>query len=326
MTDTVKTNGSGAGTSTTDPAEEALNMLRGTAMAGELAAKIELSQRLLSQPRDAHDLLEGAAVVVSAANDGSGESAYRTAVLAAGAISMRRNWGAALIYCRRAAEFGYRPAQVELAALSSDQEMAARAISGEDSSPDIWARLLASIDLAAHMTPPNMKSVSINPRIATVENFIAPEFCDVLVETARGRLQPIVLDADEKEENATKGDAPVGLDEAGAMRIAVTDLSLRSILLLDRITELVGLPHRGLEPPAIFRYAGAKAYPAHVDYLEPTDPERAEMIANGGQRAITFLIFLNDDFNGGETDFPSIPLQFKAKKGDALFWWNISND
>jgi hypothetical protein len=322
----AKTNGAGAGAAIANAADEALNALRGAAMAGELTAKIELSQHLLGQPRHALDLIEGTAVTVSAANDGSGESAYRTAVLAAGAISMNRKWGAALVYCRRAAELGYRPAQAELAALSSDKELAARAMSGEDSSPDIWARLWQSVNLAAHMSPPGTKTLSINPRIASVENFITPEFCDALVETARGQLEPIEMDAGDVDASELGKDAPVGLEVAGAMRFGITDLSLRSILLLDRITELVGLPHRGLEPPAVFRFAGGKDYPAHVDYLEPSDPERAEMIANNGQRAVTFLIFLNDDFSDGETVFPSIPLQFKGKKGDALFWWNIGND
>lgn len=316
MAEQGMTNGSGAGAPKTDPVEEVLNKLRASAMTGDLAAKIELSQRLLSTPRFAYDLLEGSAVTVSAANDGSGEAAYRTAVLAAGAITMRRNWPAALVYCRRAAELGYRLAQTELAALSSDRELAARALSGEDSSPDIWARLSKSVDLKAAMTPPNMKSVSINPRIACVENFLTPELCDALVESARGRLEPI----------GVAGEKPVGLEAAGAMRFGVSDLTLQVILLLDRIAELVGVPHRGLEAPAIMRFAGGKDYPAHVDYLDETDPEQREMIARGGQRAVTFLGFLNDDFSGGETNFPSLPRQFEAKKGDALFWWNIDND
>ena len=316
MADTGLTNGAGADAQKQDPVEEALNKLRASSMAGDLAAKIELSQRLLSTPRFAHNVLEGAAAAVSAANDGSGERAYRTAVLAAGAIAMRRNWGAALVYCRRAAELGYRPAQTELAALSSDQELAARAMSGEDSSPDIWARLWESVDLKAQMTPPNMKSASINPRIATVKNFVAPDVCDALVEIARGRLEPIGI----------AGENPIGLDVAGAMRFGVDDLSLQTILLLDRIAELVGVPHRGLEAPTIMRFAGGKDYPAHVDYLDPSNPEQAELIARNGQRAVSFLVFLNDDFSGGEINFPSVPMQFKAKKGDALFWWNIDND
>jgi prolyl 4-hydroxylase len=322
MTDTEKTdgvgktNGSGTGTAIVDPVEEALNALRSSAMAGEIEAKTELGQRLLGEPRHPNDLIEGAAVTVSAASDGSGEDAYRAAVLAAGAISMPRNWETALVYCRRAAELGYRPAQTELAELSGDQELAARALSGEDSASDIWAQLCDSVNLMAHMTPPTMKSISLNPRIATVENFLAPEICAALVEMARARLEPLGIEGDES----------VGVDVAGVMRLSATDLSLQLILLLDRIMELVGLPHRGLEQPAIIRFTGGKDYPAHVDYLDPADPERAEMIMNTGQRAVTFLIFLNDDFAGGETDFPSIPLQFKAKKGDALFWWNTNND
>ena len=316
MAENGMTNGSGVGSAKADPAEEELNKLRAPAMMGDLESKLELSRRLLSKPRFAHDVLEGAAAAVSAANDGSGEAAYRTAVLAAGAISMRRNWGAALVYCRRAAELGYLPAQKELASFSNDRDLAAQALSGEDLPPDFWARLVKSVDLGAAMRPPKMKSVSINPRIATVEKFLAPEICDALIDNARGRLEPIGI----------AGESPVGIDVAGAMRFGVSDVTLQVILLLDRITELVGMPHRGLEAPTILRFAGGKDYPAHVDYYDETDPEQGKMIATGGQRAVTFLVFLNDDFAGGETHFPSLPRQFEAKKGDALFWWNINND
>jgi prolyl 4-hydroxylase len=316
MAENGTTNGSGAGTPKADPANEELNKLRAPAIMGDLGAKIELGQRLLAKPRSAYEILEGAAVTVSAANDGSGEAAYRTAVLAAGAISMRRNWRTALVYCRRAAELGYVPAQEELAGLCSNRELAAQALAGGKLPPDIWARLSKSVDLNAAMTPPRMKSISINPRIATVENFLAPEVCDKLVETARDRLEPMEV----------VGESPVGIEVAGAMHFGAHDLTLQTILLLDRIAESVGVQHRGLEAPTVLRFAGGKDYPAHYDYLDKTDPNQRELIARNGQRAVTFLVFLNDDFSGGETNFPSLPRQFQAKKGDALFWWNINND
>jgi hypothetical protein len=42
-----------------------------------------------------------------------------------------------------------------------------------------------------------------------------------------------------------------------------------------------------------------------------------------GQRIATFLIYLNDDFEGGETVFPKAGLSVRPAKGDALFFANV---
>ena len=42
-----------------------------------------------------------------------------------------------------------------------------------------------------------------------------------------------------------------------------------------------------------------------------------------GQRAATLLVYLNDDYEGGETDFPRINFRFKGGLGDALIFSNI---
>merc|ERR1711939_339428 len=40
-------------------------------------------------------------------------------------------------------------------------------------------------------------------------------------------------------------------------------------------------------------------------------------------RFATVLISLNDNFEGGETDFPKLNLSFPAKAGRALVWWSV---
>lgn len=49
-------------------------------------------------------------------------------------------------------------------------------------------------------------------------------------------------------------------------------------------------------------------------------------MAGHGQRILTFLLYLNDDFEGGETEFPLAGIRHKGKKGDALFFWNVHPD
>lgn len=42
-------------------------------------------------------------------------------------------------------------------------------------------------------------------------------------------------------------------------------------------------------------------------------------------RCITFIIALNDEYEGGETEFPNLNMKFKLKKGDALFFHTLDN-
>jgi prolyl 4-hydroxylase len=34
-------------------------------------------------------------------------------------------------------------------------------------------------------------------------------------------------------------------------------------------------------------------------------------------------MYLNDDYEGGETDFPALGLRHRGRKGDALLWANV---
>ena len=40
----------------------------------------------------------------------------------------------------------------------------------------------------------------------------------------------------------------------------------------------------------------------------------------------TFLLFLNEEFEGGETTFPAAGLSFRGRTGDALFFANVTRD
>ena len=48
-----------------------------------------------------------------------------------------------------------------------------------------------------------------------------------------------------------------------------------------------------------------------------------EEIEARGQRVATFLTYLSDDYDGGETEFTEVGFKFKARKGDALIFVNV---
>jgi len=46
----------------------------------------------------------------------------------------------------------------------------------------------------------------------------------------------------------------------------------------------------------------------------------------GGQRAKSALVYLNDDFTGGETEFPKINIRVSPQKGKLVLWDNTFED
>jgi prolyl 4-hydroxylase len=64
--------------------------------------------------------------------------------------------------------------------------------------------------------------------------------------------------------------------------------------------------HQG-EPLYILRYRPGQQYRPHLDWLPP--PNR---------RVKTALIYLNNDYQGGETEFPKVGLKVRGQMGDAL--------
>ena len=68
---------------------------------------------------------------------------------------------------------------------------------------------------------------------------------------------------------------------------------------------------------SILRYDSGQEYTPHFDFLgSKNDP--AAQYETAGQRVRTLLVYLNTDFEGGETEFLSNRLKVKGNVGDAV--------
>jgi hypothetical protein len=92
-----------------------------------------------------------------------------------------------------------------------------------------------------------------------------------------------------------------------------------------RISAATRIPVPVFEPSQILHYNVGQEFKPHFDFLDPGNANYRDQL-NQGQRIATFLIYLNDEFEGGETQFPDIGLQFRAKAGDAIFWANVDTE
>jgi len=92
------------------------------------------------------------------------------------------------------------------------------------------------------------------------------------------------------------------------------------------VSRVSGLPVLNGEFLQILRYRAGEEFRPHVDYFNESGAGAYQSLADGGQRAQTALIYLNDDYRGGSTSFPKLRLDIKGCRGDMLHFHNLGAD
>lgn len=292
--------------------------LRRAAAAGSTDAKLALAKRLVSQ--EPYDVLDGIKWAREAALHGSGEAEHLLAIVTAEGLGARQDFDAALDHLERSAERGYAPARAELAALAGDWSPSDAADWSQ--SKRNWKILRRSIDAAASLRTPSAKLASASPRIGVVERFVSPEICRWLVERAR----PSLVRAQTIDPETGKGEYEETARTNSSASFEVAQMDMILVMLRARIARLTQLPLSGFEDPQVLHYLPGQEYKPHFDFLDTSLPGHAAAAAAGGQRVVTFLTYLNEGYEGGETAFPALGWRFKGRAGDALFFYNAMPD
>eukprot|EP00568_Trieres_chinensis_P011318 CAMPEP_0183301536 /NCGR_PEP_ID=MMETSP0160_2-20130417/7617_1 /TAXON_ID=2839 ORGANISM="Odontella Sinensis, Strain Grunow 1884" /NCGR_SAMPLE_ID=MMETSP0160_2 /ASSEMBLY_ACC=CAM_ASM_000250 /LENGTH=498 /DNA_ID=CAMNT_0025464173 /DNA_START=17 /DNA_END=1513 /DNA_ORIENTATION=- len=90
--------------------------------------------------------------------------------------------------------------------------------------------------------------------------------------------------------------------------------------VMERIAHLTGIPEPNYESLQVLRYENGQRYGEHADYI-PYQKERP-----CGVRILTLFMYLNDEFEGGETKFRFMhDMKITPKKGKAVLWPNVLN-
>jgi prolyl 4-hydroxylase len=286
--------------------DEATAMFRRAATTGQTAALAALGKHLLVHRPDCGR--EALTATTAAAKAGNGEAAHLLAVFTAAGVGFPQNWETALDGLERSAELGWEPAQRELAILAGV----------EDKSGENWKRLREQVDIGAWIATPAARQLRPARRIFAADGFASLRVCDWLIELARSRLKPAATydpatGVKHQESGRTNSDCHLLLPYG--------DLVL--LLVRARLANLIRIPLAHLEISTVLHYAPGQEFMPHYDFLDDTWPGYTHQIARDGQRIFTFLIYLNDGFEGGETDFPLIGLRHKGRAGDVLFFWNV---
>ncbi len=248
--------------------------------------------------------------LAQAAEAGDSDAAHRLAVLSAMGLGLPQDWRAALERLTQAAELGHPTAGRQLVLLSDLVVLEGR-----------WKHVADGIDIAAWLNAPAPRALSPGPAIFAIERFLPPAVCDWLRNQAEARAEPALVydpDTGEGRRDSVRTNA--------AARFDLERMDVVMALVRERIARTAGLPVPGLEWTQVLHYAVGQTFDWHVDWLDPANPGYAADLAARGQRIATCLVFLNDDFEGGETAFEAGGLRHRGRKGDALLWANTLPD
>jgi hypothetical protein len=303
--------------------DEAINCLaRGTG-AGDAACTEQLGMRLLTGQNAPLLRDEGLQFIGEACAKGFGEGAARAAgVIALGEGGMA-DWRLALDWLRRSAEAGWVSSRRQLLALADDRALAQRvAENAELTGRSAWRELAASIDLESWRRAPPPEVRSEDPRVVTFAGLVRPEICGFFISLTPGRLEPARV-----YDPVRRTDVVMAHRSNTLANFDLRRVEFAHALLQARMSAACGMPMRHMEAPNVLHYAPGEQIADHFDFVDPASvPDYAAEVASNGQRVITFLVYLNDDYDGGETAFTKLGFSNKGRTGDGIYFVNALPD
>jgi prolyl 4-hydroxylase len=305
--------------------EEAIDQLATAAQRGDVEATTRLAKRIIVGDRAPRLRRQGIELLGDAVKMGGAEAADRLAVIHAAGVGAPPDWRAALRLLMLAAGRGWAPARAQLEVLAS---MIGDGASGPppDRSPRATASrspssLLEDASLRELLVPAAGSVIHENPRICTFPSFVNEPVCGWLIERARGRLtrarvHDAYTHADYVDDSRTNSFAVFNAMEADLVQLMVQA----------RMSVGCGQPMSHMEASTVLHYAVGETIGNHYDFVDPAHPGYDEEIRRFGNRVVTFLVYLNTGYEGGETVFPRLGLSHAGQRGEGLFFVNTLED
>jgi hypothetical protein len=262
---------------------------------------------------------EGARLLGKAVDLGGAEAAAIIAVLYAVGASRNHGLPHALQKLTLAAERGWAPAQAQLRVLAAEHPGGGTKCS--DTSGGDWQKLASYVELSSWQNPPPGKDLCTSPLVRLIPNFLNGGACRWLIDKAQGRLsRALVYDAVNKKTTVHQTRTNT------AATLSLLDTDFVCVLVQARMAACYGIPFQQLEPISMLHYDEGEEIADHFDFVDPNVSNYQQELATKGQRVVTFLIYLNDDYGGGETEFPRLTISHKGRRGEGLFFVNALPD
>lgn len=183
-----------------------------------------------------------------------------------------------------------------------------------DAFADLQLRLLSRMAVDDQGEPAQEfapRFICQDPLVVAFDAFLTDEECDALIMMAETKFAP------SRVINPATGKLvsnPVRTSYAAAFPLVEENPFLHAINR--RIAAASRSRYEQGEPTQILSYVSGQEYKLHSDAIA----------GESNQRIQTFLIYLTDDFAGGETHFPAADLKLRPAKGGAICFSNVTAD
>ncbi|HEX5259057.1 MAG TPA: 2OG-Fe(II) oxygenase [Sphingomicrobium sp.] len=183
-----------------------------------------------------------------------------------------------------------------------------RQIAGRDEVAAAQLALLPMMMSEADAADAKRERLSLDPAIELVKQLLLPHEREYIMRLATPVLKRSLV----YEPGVDHGKVdPIRKSEGAALLPHDEDLVIQAINR--RLASVTGTGIDQREALYVIRYIPGEEYRPHFDALPG--------LAN--QRAWTAICYLNDDYDGGETDFPELGLSIRGTAGDVLIFTNV---
>ena len=270
--------------------------------------RFEEGMAILGGPDAALEWQRAVDLIDAAAAAGHPDAIARRAVFECRGVGRDSDWDRALDSLALAAEGGSEWAARQLLVLAEGRFEPETPTAGPGCS---WNDLRTRISLPQLMATPQPQALSTDPLIMAVPGIATAAECQWLIAAAGPRLRAAEVYQHGVDPGRTNRFAP----------FSFAHQDLISEVFRTRIAQALGAPQECLEVSQVLHYAVGQEFVLHCDFLDPR--ALGEEIARNGQRIVTVLIYLNEDFEGGATSFPRLGIEHRGATGDALMFRNV---
>lgn len=154
---------------------------------------------------------------------------------------------------------------------------------------------------------PTAEAVHRDPNISLVRGLLSEQECRYLITLADPNMRPSLIE----DATGERRPDPIRTSFSSSFGPFEEDFIVRAIN--ERLAALTRTRTRQGEPLHMLRYAAGQEYKPHVDAIPGLR----------NQRCYTVILYLNDTYRGGETEFDQLGVSIRGRIGDALVFHNL---
>jgi prolyl 4-hydroxylase len=260
-------------------------------------------------------------LMTTAGGQGDGQALFQLALWHVYGDPLPRDFAAARALFGRAGAAGHSPGALTYAVFVAigaggppDWTMAMKLLENAAMRDPAAARqieLLAAMQISPtgeSQIKPQLEPLSVSPKLSVVSGLFTPAECAHIAAVASPHMTPsVVVDPSTHRQIPH----PIRTSDGAVLGPIQQDVVTHALNL--RIAAVTGTRVEQGEPLAVLRYGPGQQYRLHHDCLP----------GEVNQRGMSVIVYLNDDYAGGATQFPAITQTLRGSIGDAIIFSNI---